>query len=173
MAYTDAQRRQHITEIQKYLYAISMFNDRIPQILPDGVYGAETADVVRAFQREYGLPVTGNTDTATWNRIVRVYRSYIDAAPAPYSVFPSAAYVAKTGDSGQLVYIIQAMLNDIGDHYDNAPCVDICGNFDGLTTEAVVRFQRRTGLPPTGRVDSATWNMLVHCCEHIDRTLRK
>ncbi|MBR4626774.1 MAG: peptidoglycan-binding protein [Ruminococcus sp.] len=171
MAYTDAQRRQHIMEIQRYLYAISLFNDRIPEVVPDGSYGAETALAVRAFQREYGLPETGNTDPATWNRIVRVYRSYIGAAPAPYNVFPSAVYVAGNGDKGQLIYIIQAMLNDIGDRYDNAPCVDVCGNYDATTEEAVMAFQRRAGLPVTGKVDSATWNMLVRCCEHADRTV--
>lgn len=171
MAYTDAQRRQHIMEIQRYLYAISLFNNRIPQVIPDGSYGGDTALAVRAFQREYGLPETGNTDPATWNRIVRVYRSYLDAAPAPYNVFPSAVYVSKSGDKGQLVYIIQAMLNDIGSKYDNAPCVDICGSFDALTEEAVRAFQQRSGLPQTGKVDSPTWNMLVRCCEHIDSTL--
>lgn len=171
MAYTNAQRRQHILELQKYLYAISLYNNKIPQIIPDGVYGKETSIAVRAFQREYGLPESGNTDPATWNKIVRVYRSYLDAAPSPYNVFPSAKYIVKDGDKGQLVYIIQAMLNDIGDHYENAPCVDICGDFNDLTADAVRQFQKRVGLPQNGRVDSGTWNMLVHCCEHIDRAL--
>lgn len=158
-------------EIQRYLYAISLFNSRIPQVIPDGSYGGSTSLAVRAFQREYGLPETGNTDPATWNSIVRIYRSYLDAAPAPYNVFPSAAYVSGEGDKGQLVYIIQAMLSDIGGKYDNAPAVDVCGSFDTLTAQAVRAFQQRSGLPLTGRVDSSTWNMLVRCCEHIDRTL--
>ena len=171
MAYTSQQRRQHIYELQRYLYAISLFNSKIPQVIPDGVYGADTAIAVRAFQREYGLPETGNTDTATWNKIVRVYRSNIDSAPEPYNVFPSARYVAGHGDKGQLIYIVQAMLNDIGEHYENAPCVDICGNYNTATADAVKLFQKRVGLPMTGKVDSGTWNMLVRCCEHIDRTI--
>ncbi|MBE6863294.1 MAG: peptidoglycan-binding protein [Ruminococcus sp.] len=172
MAYTNAQRRQHIMELQKYLYAISLNNSKIPQIIPDGVYGKETSIAVRAFQREYGLPESGNTDPATWNKIVRVYRSYLDAAPAAYNVFPSAKYIVKDGDKGQLVYIIQTMLNDIGDHYENAPCVEICGDYNNATTDAIKQFQKRVGLPQSGKVDSGTWNMLVHCCEHIDRTLQ-
>lgn len=34
MPYTNVQKKQHIKEIQTYLYAISMFNDKIPQVIP-------------------------------------------------------------------------------------------------------------------------------------------
>ena len=81
MAYTNSQMRQHIYELQTYLYAISMFNNKIPQVIPNGVYDPETAAAVRAFQREYGLAVTGNTDSATWNKIVNVYRADLNSAP--------------------------------------------------------------------------------------------
>lgn len=168
MAYTVAQKRQHILEMQRYLYAISLYDSNIPQVIPDGNYGQDTVLAVRAFQKEYGLPVTGNTDPATWNRIVSVYRSYLGASPIAYSVFPSAKYILGNGDTGQLVYIIQAMLDSIGKDYDNAPVVDVCGSYNSATADAVRQFQRRTALPQTGKVDSVTWNMLVHCCEHIE-----
>ena len=54
MAYTDEQKKQHILEVQQYLYAISMFDDRIPQILPSGKYDDETAEAVKVFQKIYG-----------------------------------------------------------------------------------------------------------------------
>ena len=167
MAYSNAQRKQHIYELQTYLHAIALMNSKIPLIIPDGTYGNETIIAVKAFQREYGLPDTGNTDSATWNRIVSVYKGIQHSAPLPYAVFPSAKYVAAKGDSGQLVYILQAMLSDIGKSYDNAPNVDICGRYDDSTAEAVTRFQRWSGLPQNGKVDSGTWNMLVRCCEHM------
>ena len=171
MAYTNSQMRQHIYELQTYLYAISMFNNNIPQIIPSGIYDSETAAAVRTFQREYGLPATGNTDPATWNKIVNVYRADLNSAPVPYHVYPSASYVVRRGDNGPIVYILQTMLDNIGKSYDNAPCVDICGNYDNATVDAVKAFQRRVGLSQTGVVNSATWNMLVHCCEHINSAL--
>ena len=155
MAYSNAQRKQHIYELQTYLHAIALMNSRIPLIIPDGIYGNETIIAVKAFQREYGLPDTGNTDSATWNKIVSVYKEMQKSSPLPYAVFPSSKYVAAKGDSGQLIYILQAMLSDIGKSYDNT------------TAEAVRRFQRWSGLPQNGKVDSGTWNMLVHCCEHM------
>ncbi|HRR76061.1 MAG TPA: peptidoglycan-binding protein [Ruminococcus sp.] len=171
MPYTNAQKKQHIYELQTYLYAISLFNNNIPQVLPDGVYGKDTVAAVRAFQQEYGLPETGNTDPLTWNRVVSVYRSYINSAPVPYNVFPSAKYVCSSGDKGELIYIIQAMLNDISGSYENFPVIDVCGNYNDTTMDAVKMFQKKTGLPQNGKVDSSTWNMLVRCCEHINKTL--
>ena len=59
MAYTNIQKKQHIYEMQTYLHAISLMNDRIPTVIPDGIYGKETSLAVMAFQREYGLKVLG------------------------------------------------------------------------------------------------------------------
>ena len=168
MAYTNIQRKQHIIELQTYLHAIALVNDKLPLIIPDGVYDSETAIAVRAFQREYGLPDTGTTDGKTWNKIVSVYRENLRGNPVPYAAFPSAKYVAAKGDSGQLVYILQAMLQTIGKRYDNAPAVDVCGIYNDATADAVTRFQRWCGIPLSGKVDSGTWNMLVHCCEHMN-----
>lgn len=165
MPYTDEQKKAHILELQKYLYAISMFRQGIPQVLPSGVYDKETAEAVKSFQKEFGLPQTGETDPATWDMIVKVYLDYLNSAPAAYHVFPSREYVSHSGDSGQLVYIIQAMLSDIGRHYDNMPCITVCGEFNSDTLEAVKLFQKQMGLPESGCVDCHTWNMLVHFCE--------
>lgn len=173
MAYTNSQKKQHIMELQTYLHAIALMNDRIPLIIPDGTYGSETSIAVRAFQREYGIPETGNVDPETWNRIVSVYRGYLRSAPVPYAVFPSAKYTARRGDKGQLIYIIQAMLHSICVSYDNVPDVEVCGEYNDETIEAVKRFQQWSGLPQNGSVDSGTWNMLVRCCEHMDHMLKR
>ena len=41
----------------------------------DGDYGQNTTDAVRAFQREFGLPVTGAVDQATWDAVALTYLS--------------------------------------------------------------------------------------------------
>ena len=173
MAYTNNQKRQHIMELQTYLHAIALMNDKIPVVIPDGVYGNETSIAVRAFQREYGIPETGNVDPDTWNKIVSVYRGYLRSAPAPYYAFPSAKYIVRKGDSGQLIYIIQVLLHSLSGFYDNAPDVEICGNYNDMTAEAVKRFQKWCGIPQNGNVDSGTWNMLVHCCEHMEHMMSR
>lgn len=171
MAYSEAQKRQHIVEVQTYFHAISYINDKIPRIVPNGVYNKETILAVRAFQREYGLPETGSVDPVTWNKIVNVYRSHITAEPLKYNVFPSAKYVAHIGEKGQIIYILQAMLTDISSNYDNAPDIAVTGEYNRETSEMVRFFQKKVGLPQSGNVDSTTWNMLVTVSEHISSTL--
>ena len=161
MPYTDEQKKEHIRELQGYLYGISLFDKRIPQILPDGIYDKDTAKAVEAFQRVYGLPVTGETDADTWNKIVSVYRDYLDGEPEPYNAFPSRIYSAALGDSGELIYIIQAMLWKAAAWYDNMPKVNVSGEYDIETEAAVKCFQKCCGLTESGCVDCITWNMLV------------
>ncbi|HEZ7985826.1 MAG TPA: peptidoglycan-binding domain-containing protein [Ruminococcus sp.] len=171
MAYSKLQRRQHIAELQKYLYSISLFNSNIPHIMIDGFYGKETIEAVKAFQREYGLPETGNTDSATWNKIVRVYKEHINSEPSGYKAFPSKKHIVRLGDNGTLVYIIQVMLNNIANKFDNAPHIEINGNYNNETANAVKMFRQRVGLPYDDIVDSTVWNMLVGFNECIDRMI--
>lgn len=171
MAFSPRQKRNHIHEIQRYLHALSYMNEQIPRIIPDGFYGRETAIAVRAFQREYGLPETGNVDFATWNKIVSVYREYLHGTPLAYDVFPSSGYVVREGDSGLIVYILEAMLDDIAIKNDNMPRVKVDGRYSEDTIQAVKRFQNKMGLPANGNVDNDTWNMLVRTSEHINKTI--
>ncbi len=171
MPYTNAQKRQHIKEIQTYLYAISLFDSRIPQIIPDGIYGIETSTAVRAFQREYGLSDTGNVDAATWNKIVSVYRNYQRSSPCSLNCFPSEKFSLKTGDDGELVYIVQTLLDGLRKIFDNFPETTICGKYNSDTVKAVKMLQQKVGLPQNGIVDCKTWNMLVNSCEHARKTI--
>lgn len=170
MAFTAAQKKEHIRELQRFLHAIAYYNRRIPIIIPDGFYGKETAIAVRAFQREYGLPETGNTDLQTWNKIVSVFRSFVYAQPSAYNIFPSESFVLGEGDSGLLVFILQAMLNDLGERFDNMPHISVSGQYGKETANAVRAFQRNVNLPQNGRVNSATWNLLTKTSEHANKT---
>lgn len=165
MPYTDEQKREHIRELQSYLYTISMFDKTIPQVLPNGVYNKETAQAVEAFQRAYSIPVTGEADPYTWDKIASVCKRYLEGAPAAYHVFPSRSSIVREGDNGELVYIIQAMLWKAAAWYDNMPKLTVCGEFNEATGNAVRSFQHCAGLPESGMVDCATWNMLVRFLE--------
>ena len=59
--------------IQRYLTFISLFENSIPQLEVDGVFGRRTEAAVREFQALQGLPVTGEADGATWNALVDAY----------------------------------------------------------------------------------------------------
>ena len=127
MAYTQKHLRNHVMELQKYLHGISYYNPQIPRIVPDGIYDRETETAIRAFQREYHLPETGRTDMQTWNKLINVYKHYISGTAQKINIFPSPNHVVKAGDTGLIVYILQSMLNVIGEYYDNMPNAQISG----------------------------------------------
>ena len=41
----------------------------------DGIYGAETAEAVRTYQRIFGLDPTGVVSSFTWDSIANTYRT--------------------------------------------------------------------------------------------------
>ena len=64
---------QPIRSLQTMLRTIAQVEANQPSLIPDGIYGPQTARAVSAFQRRYGLPVTGIVDQPTWERIVERY----------------------------------------------------------------------------------------------------
>lgn len=64
-----------VRALKNYLNFISRFVFEIPPLPDDTFYGPKTQSAVNAFQRVFGLPVTGQVDEATWNEITDVYQS--------------------------------------------------------------------------------------------------
>ena len=58
-----------VYEIQTYIRNISRLDTQIPSLVPDGIYGTETAESITAFQRRHLLPQTGKVDFSTWNKL--------------------------------------------------------------------------------------------------------
>jgi Putative peptidoglycan binding domain/L,D-transpeptidase catalytic domain len=75
-----SQGRQ-VRELQARLRAIGHF-----QRPPTGYYGSVTAAAVRSFQAKRGLPGTGRTDRATWDRLVAMTKP-----PARDQLYPPTA----------------------------------------------------------------------------------
>ena len=64
---------QKVQQIQEQLNRISDNYPAIPKIAADGIYGNQTAEAVRTFQKIFNLPQTGVTDYATWYKISQIY----------------------------------------------------------------------------------------------------
>lgn len=155
--------RQNIFELQKFLQKIGEKDDRIPFISTDGIYGAETAEAVRSFQKTRGLSETGVADYETWEEIVREYEEIMktDGPALPFDVFPIEVLEIKTGDSGDAVVVIQLILNSLSDRYSNLTPVIANGQYDTETANAVRGFQNSLDIDSTGIVDRNTWNELI------------
>lgn len=156
--YTDDQRRDHIRELQEYLRALSVTDERYPLFGVDGIFGPETTAAVRVFQQVTNSPVTGTVQRADWERIVREYGNLLlQTVPArAITPFPAPTFVLKPDSRDPLVYILQVMLGAIG----NQPLV-VTGVYDTATEAAVRKQQLAAELLPTGEVDRLTWDYLA------------
>ena len=155
---------QSVRSLQTMLRVIAEADGIIPTVVPDGIYGQSTMNSVSAFQRNYGLPVTGITDQATWDQVVEVYEPALVriGKAEPIEIILEPNQVFQLGDRSPYLYLIQAILLSMSDDYGNMDPVDVNGTLDAGTAAALAAFQTLAGLPPTGELDRITWKYLAH-----------
>ena len=73
---TEGATGKAVEQLQTYINTISENIEVVPSVAADGVYGPSTAEAVRAIQRLYSLPVTGDVGILTWNSIVELYNDF-------------------------------------------------------------------------------------------------
>lgn len=154
---------QPIRSLQTMLRTIAHADETLLRIVPDGIYGPNTTAAVREFQRQNGLPQTGQTDNATWNRVVAAYTAgspnVLPAAPVRIRWTPNRSIAA--GSRNTHLFLIQSMLQALARYFVNAPAVRTTGQHDAQSVAAVQWLQKLSGLPETGAVDQTTWAYLV------------
>lgn len=153
---------QPIRSLQTMLHTIAQIDRRIPDVIPDGIYGPATMQSVSAFQRKNELPVTGITDQKTWDEIVKIYEILrIDVEPAePIEIIIDPGNVYRAGDAHPHVFLIQSMLTVLAEDHGNIQPPEHTGIMDDATQSAITEFQKLAGLDTTGEVDKVTWKNL-------------
>lgn len=154
--------------MQIRLNRISRNYPSIPKIAEvDGIFGVDTEEAVKQFQRIFNLPVTGIIDKAVWYKISYIYVSVkrlaelnsegisLDEISKQYSD------VLKIGMQSDEVKVLQYYLEVVGSYYERVQPVEVTGYFGNQTEASVKSFQGVFGLPQSGEVDRPTWNALV------------
>ena len=157
---------QAISNLQRYLRQLSRFDPDVPSVDEDGIFGEETRRSLTAFQKKYGLPITGVADSETWAMLFNEYLASVEAytRPDPVYLFPRfpTDYSVGLGDENLLVGVIQQLLRDVTILYGrDESLVPLDGIFGEVTERAVKDFQTVQRLPADGRVDRVTWNRLA------------
>ena len=134
---------QPIRSLQTMLRTIAHADETLLKIVPDGIYGPNTVQAVREFQRQNALPVTGETD---------------NAAPVTVRWTPNRTLAA--GSRNSHLFLIQSMLQALARFYVNAPVLTVTGVHDAPSVAAVKWLQRLAALPQTGEIDQTTWAYL-------------
>lgn len=157
----------NVVRIQVILNRIGQNYPAIPRISSvDGIFGTETENAVRVFQRIFGLTQDGIVGKATWYQLVRLYVGVNALAELEsegqqfYAVNWQSPGNLTSGASGQAVRQLQFMLRVLAEYISEIPPVAEDGIFGRQTRSAVLAFQRFAGLTQDGIVGSVTWSAL-------------
>ena len=64
--------------IQIMLRTIGVAYQNLDMQAITGVYDGQTMENIRTFQRVNGIPITGDVDKQTWNRLAQAYNKYLN-----------------------------------------------------------------------------------------------
>lgn len=152
-----------VTSLQTMLRVIALQDDSCPMVIPDGIYGEQTAKAVSVQQKRAGLPQTGVTDYATWQAICAAYqRAAVEIEPAaPLDVVMNPNQVILAGSNNLHVLLLQAMLQTLHEVYANIDPCALSGSCDEQTVCAIQSVQCCCGMPESGILDKRLWQLLT------------
>jgi peptidoglycan hydrolase-like protein with peptidoglycan-binding domain len=120
-------------------------------ITVDGDFGPQTEKMVKQFQTDQKLPVTGKVTAA----LLGAMDECIRAKEAPPALLSSGSYL-NPGDSGMAVRLLQEALNKKG----AKPKLSEDGGYGAMTKKAVEDFQRASKLQVDGIAGPVTLKKL-------------
>lgn len=161
--------RPYVIELQGYLRAIQRARQGSTAVPQDGYYGPATAEGVRQFQAEEGLPPTGRVDAATWDALYRAYVAITAAAQPPTAIVGKGDIPLKEGDVGDPVLFLNAMIGRLSRVYNNVLYTPPDTRYTPATAYAVRGIQEWAGLPVTGETDTATWDIIASLYNQLPR----
>ena len=169
-----------VKAIQRDLNRIRINYPAIPKINDTlGAYDQETVDAVKKFQEIFALPVTGEVDKATWYKIKYIYTS-VKKLSDLYSegLSPQEADFLyrdelQYGDTGIEMEYLHYYLNSIAFLDPDIPLLKTNSVFNDNTRTMVMAFQSKYGLPVTGKVTYADWNILIDIYNKILKSYPK
>lgn len=160
---TTEQQRDYIREIQRYLRTAAQHTGQTPTVGIDGIYGAETAAAVSAFQRYVGLPINGNVDKATFDmlRDTHLVGSTAKSAAETVNGFPDVNLQLIPNYSGFEIYFLQVMIDVLRNYYQNINPVQINGIYDRATQNAVNMIADSAGSTSGAQSGRMAWDAVT------------
>ena len=157
-----------VRTLQTMLRAVAEVNGGImPAPRANGVFGETTLEAVMTFQRENGIPVTGQVDGETWDALIRSYGRACQTlcGCSGTDLFPFPLERVEPGQSTPMLLPIQAMFCALSEFLTGIRAEDPCGALDEATADHIRWLQARTGLPVTGAMDRDTCDSLSRVYE--------
>ena len=155
-------KQKAIMELQQRLYNISRVDKDIIPVIPDGIFGEETENSVKSFQRKFGFPETGVADFELWDRINEESKKalFILSDPVQVISIKKEDLPLVIGQVSKEVHTLNMMLNRLSDLYSGFENVGHGDRFTAYTQREVSKWQKVINHDITGEVDKLTWNRL-------------
>lgn len=151
-----------VRDLQTYLRTISLAENKIPLLIPDGIFGEKTRDTVLAFQKQMSLPETGEVDELVWRKITEKYDKAVKALKEPSKavIYPSCEHKINCNDRCDTLLIIQSIIKILSQRFSNVNDIDINGVNDEKTQKAIKCLQKCFNVDETGAIDRKFWDFL-------------
>lgn len=162
-SYSQGATGDSVRVLQYWLNYAAAFYPSVPAVSIDGVYGPDTENSVLQFQRQFGLPETGEVDAKTWDMLYNVYAGILQEMRIDIETLylEQVRIPIQLGDTGETVRELQNQLNRLKQSYPMIPTLLVTGTYGQKTRMAVMTFQKENGLPVTGVVDETTYKAIV------------
>ena len=150
-----------VEHIHYFLDAIAFLDPDIPRLKTNSIYNDNSITMVKAFQKKYGLPVTGVFTYKDWNKLKEIYDKILINLDNDFvnDLYPDN--FLSIGSSGDDVVKFQRYLLSICRYNHSIPGVRVNGVFDDLTKKSVLKLQRDFGLEENGIVGPVLWRKVV------------
>jgi len=161
--YHITDKRAAIREIQKYLHFISdRVTNEVPRIAIDGIFGEETKEAVKAFQKYKGIEESG---TVGYETFLLLHEDFLRAE----FLYNTESYVIEKelfpfefGDSGNEVLFLNIMLSELQDVYTNIYTVELVPYYTHSTEKAVKDLRRIFKLEESVLVDFELYDRMKY-----------
>ena len=150
--------------IHYFLDALAFLDPDIPRLQTNSIYSENTVTMVKAFQKKYGLPVTGDFTYSDWKVLKEEYEKILSYIPDKNKDYVNELYpnnFLMKGMNGDDVKRYQRLLLKICRFDKSIPGVRVNGIFDDLTDRSVRKLQNDYGFEINGIVGPLLWRKTV------------
>ena len=157
------EKEKAIAELQSYLRNLSRTDSDIERVVPDGIFGEETKNSVKSFQRKYGFEENGIVDYDLWTKITEENDKavFLYSEPRQAGRISNSDLPLTVGMKNNIIYHLKTMLLFLSQRHNNFNAVTVNDIFDKEAEESILQWQRVIRAPDSGIVDKATWNSLA------------
>ena len=156
----DRYTKNEILDLQNMLYTVSRYQNGVPDVIPDGIFGHRTSQAISKFQQSAQISPSGIADRETWAALSKKYNEILNKKREATAIKFFRNDVKK-GEKNDSVMFVQMFFNNLSNDSLAFEKGDISGVLDDKTHRNLQKFQKISNLDPHGEIDRETWEMIA------------